>query len=78
MKTLTCKQMGGPCEAKIQGNTPEEMMQNGGVHVNEMAAKGDAGHIQAKEMMDAAGNNPAELKKWQDQFMQTYNMAPEE
>ena len=36
------------------------------------------GHIKAKETMDAAGNNPEELKKWQDQFMQTYNMAPEE
>lgn len=78
MKTITCKQMGGPCDANIQGNTPEEMMQKGGVHVNEMAAKGDDGHIKAKEMMDAAVNNPEDLKKWQDQFMQTYNMASEE
>lgn len=77
MKTISCKQMGGPCEAKIQGNSPEEIMQKGGVHVNEMAAKGDEGHIKAKQMMDAAGNNPNELKKWQDEFMQTYNMASE-
>jgi predicted small metal-binding protein len=78
MKTVTCKQMGGPCDAKIQGNTPEEVMQKGGEHVNEMAAKGDEGHIKAKEMMDAAGNNPEDLKKWQDQFMATYNAAPQE
>ena len=78
MKTITCKQMGGPCDAKIQGATAEEIMQKGGVHVNEMAAKGDAGHIKAKEMMDGAVNDPEELKKWQDQFMQTYNMASEE
>lgn len=77
MKTITCKQMGGPCEAPIQGNTPEEIMHKGGDHVNEMAAKGDEPHIKAKEMMDTAGNNPEELKKWQDQFMQTYNMTPE-
>ena len=70
--------MGGPCDAKIQGNSAEEIMQKGGQHVNEMAAQGDAGHIKAKEMMDAAGNNPEEMKKWQDMFMQTYNTTPEE
>lgn len=70
--------MGGPCDAKIQGDSPEEIMKKGGDHVNEMAATGDAGHIAAKSMMDAAANNPEELKKWQDQFMATYNAAPEE
>ena len=78
MKTLTCKQMGGPCDAIISGNTPDEMMQNGGIHVNEMAAKGDEGHMKAKEMMDAAGNNPEEMKKWMDMFHQAYNAAPQE
>ncbi len=42
MKTLTCAQMGGPCEEKISGNTPEEMMANGMTHLEsahpEMAA----------------------------------------
>ena len=78
MKTILCNQMGGPCEAKIQGNTPEEIMQNGGIHVNEMAATGDEEHIKAKEMMDGAVNNPEALKQWQDQFMATYNATPEE
>ncbi len=70
--------MGGPCDAKIQGSTPEEIMQKGGMHVNEMAAQGDEGHIKAKEMMDGAVNNPEALQKWQDDFMATYNAASEE
>ena len=78
MKTVTCKQMGGPCDAELKGETPEEIMQKGGEHVNEMAATGDEGHVKAKEMMDSAVNNPEELKKWQDEFMQTYNAAPTE
>lgn len=78
MKTVTCKQMGGPCDAKIQGNNPQEIMEKGGNHVNEMAAKGDAGHIKSKEMMDGAVNDPQALKKWQDDFMTTYNAASEE
>ena len=78
MKTITCREMGGTCDAKIQGSTPEEIMVKGGNHVNEMAAKGDEGHVKAKEMMDGAVKNPEELKKWQDQFMATYNAAKEE
>jgi len=70
--------MGGTCDAKIQGNNPEEIMVKGGNHVNEMAAKGDEGHVKAKEMMDGAVNNPEALKKWQEQFMATYNAAKEE
>ncbi len=78
MKSITCKQMSGPCDEKIQGNTPQEIMEKGGNHVNEMAAKGDEGHIKAKEMMDGAVNDPKALKQWQDDFMATYNAAPEE
>lgn len=78
MKTITCREMGGTCDALIQGSTPEEIMVKGGNHVNEMAALGDEGHVKAKEMMDGAVNNPEALKKWQEQFMATYNAAKEE
>lgn len=70
--------MGGPCDEKIQGNNPQEIMEKGGTHVNEMASKGDEGHIKAKEMMDGAVSDPEALKKWQDDFMATYNAASEE
>lgn len=70
--------MGGPCDEKIQGNSPQEIMEKGGNHVNDMAAKGDEGHIKAKEMMDGAVHNPEALKQWQDAFMATYNAASEE
>ena len=78
MKTITCKQMGGPCDAKFQGNTPDEIMDKGAKHVHEMAANKDEGHVKAEEMMKSAGSNPEEMKKWQEHFTQTYNMAPEE
>ncbi len=70
--------MGGPCDAKISGETPEEIMSKGGEHVNEMASQGDEAHQEAKKMMDSAGENPEELKKWQDEFMNTYNATPDD
>lgn len=77
MKSITCKQMGGPCDEEIKGDSAEDIMRAGGDHVNTMAAQGDQGHIEAKEMMDGAVNDPAALQKWQDDFMATYEAAPE-
>ncbi len=40
MKTMTCRDMEGPCDAKMTADTPEEMMQKGGDHI--MATKDEA------------------------------------
>lgn len=33
MKTMTCSQLGGPCEEKISGNTPKELIKNAILHM---------------------------------------------
>ncbi len=33
MKTLTCRELGGPCDAEISGETPDEMVENCKKHV---------------------------------------------
>lgn len=77
MKTMTCMQMGGPCEAPIQGSTPQEMAQNGGAHLKEMADKGDDAHKQALAMMQTTQGNPDAEKKWMDDFTAKFNALPE-
>lgn len=74
---MTCKQMGGPCDALVQANSAEEMMKTGGDHVNEMAEKGDEDHKKTKEVMDSAMTNPELMKAWQDKFMADYNALSE-
>ena len=73
MKTMTCRQMAGPCDAEITGSTPEEMMQNGEKHIRELAEAGDEGHIAAVQMMEDASKNPEMGKVWFEEFMKTYN-----
>ena len=77
MKKITCKQMGGPCNTAFEGNTPDEIVQKGTMHVMEMAEKGDQGHIDAKKMMDDAQNNPEMAKVWFDQLMKDFSAQPE-
>ena len=48
---MTCRELGGACDAVITGNTPEEMGENCKSHAMEMVAKDDAPHIEAMEKM---------------------------
>ena len=76
MKTMTCKQMGGPCDAKMQAETAEEMMQKGNEHLQAM--KDDPAHKGAIDMMAQAANNPKMTEDWKKDFMQKFEAAPAE
>ena len=40
MRTMTCKQMGGPCEFAHHGNTADEVIKDQDKHLKEMVAGG--------------------------------------
>jgi len=69
MKTMTCKQMGGPCDTPIQGETADELMNNGTKHVQEQT---DEGHKKVMQMMEAMRNDPAAGQKWTEDFKQKF------
>ena len=75
MKTMTCKQMGGPCDVAFTADTPDEMIQLGSAHVTEMADK-DSEHKKAAEMMAAAQTNPALAQEWDKKFQADFAALP--
>ena len=79
MKTMTCKQMGGPCDAEIHGATAEEMMANGGKHVEEMAAKDDdQGHKETAQQMEESMQDEEKNKAWTEKFNKDFEETPED
>ena len=51
MKTMTCRQLGGPCDFQIQGGSANDIIKAQDKHLKEMVAEGDAAHEGAlKEM----------------------------
>ena len=80
MKTMTCKQLYGPCDALIHGETADEMMENSKKHAVEMAAKGDKVHISAiKAMGDSHKNMDEEaVKQWMEKFRNDFAAQPED
>jgi len=51
MKTMTCRQLGGPCDLEHQGATADEVIKAQDGHLKEAEAAGDATHKEAREAM---------------------------
>jgi len=68
---MTCKQMGGPCDAKIQGSTPDEMMKNGMMHLEQA-------HPKMAADVKAAPKDDPKMVEWSEKFMADFENAPEE
>jgi len=64
MKKITCKEMGGDCDAVITGETAEELMANGKKHVHNLAESGDEVHKGIVERMGQLSEE--DQKKWAD------------
>lgn len=80
MKTMTCKQLYGPCDALIQGATAEKMIENSQKHAMEMVASGDNVHIDAMEAMKKENMKmtPEAQKQWMEKFQNDFAATPED
>lgn len=73
MKTMSCRQMGGPCDEKISGETAEDMMMNGAAHVTMKANEGDAAHAEVQKMMDEMRGDKAGGDRWFAEFKEKFD-----
>lgn len=75
MKTMTCKQMGGPCDMPIHGEIAQELSDNGAKHLKEAT---DEGHKQALAMMEDMQKDPVAGQKWTEDFNRKFAELPED
>ena len=77
---MTCKQMGGPCEAPLHGSSADEIMAAGAKHIQEAASSGDEGHKKVLMMMEEMKKNPdSEMnKQWAAKFNADFTALPED
>lgn len=58
MKTMTCQDLGGPCELAHHGNTADEIIKAQDKHLREMVAGGDQTHTPALDDMKGRWRHP--------------------
>ena len=64
MKTMTCRQLGGPCDMAHRGENADEVIQAQDRHLKERADAGDAEHQPAREDMLGRWKRPKKSLDW--------------
>jgi predicted small metal-binding protein len=77
MKTMTCKQLGGPCDFAHRGSTADEVIKAHDKHLKEMVAGGDASHEGALKEMKGRWKNPISSMGWYRKAKRDFAGLPE-
>jgi hypothetical protein len=64
MKTMTCRQMGGPCDLPLQGETADDVIKLQDQHLKDAVAAGDETHSAALAAMKGRWKRPLSGMKW--------------
>ena len=78
MKTMTCREMGGPCDAAFLGNSADEVIKAEDAHLKEMVAKGDEAHESALKEMQGRWKNPIKGMGWYLKTQKAFGALPED
>lgn len=64
MKTMTCQQLGGPCQLGIHGETADEIIKAYDRHLHDAVEHGDEPHRPALEEMTGRWKRPISGMRW--------------
>ena len=78
MKTMTCKQLGGPCELALRGDTADEVIKAEDSHLREMVASGDESHKGALKEMKGRWKHPLSGMAWYRKAKRDFAALPED
>jgi predicted small metal-binding protein len=78
MKTMTCKQLGGPCDVLLQGDTADEVIKAADKHLRETVASGDETHASALKRMKGRWKNPISGMSWYRKTKRDFAALPED
>ena len=72
MKSMTCKQLGGPCEFVHSGGDANVIIKSQDKHLREFVASGDIDHQDALDAMKARWKNPIKGMGWYNQVKKDF------
>ena len=77
MKTMTCRQLGGPCDLALQGATADDVIKAQDRHLKDMVAAGDAAHEPALKAMQGRWKHPVKSMGWYKTTKKEFAALPE-
>ncbi|MFT3901451.1 MAG: hypothetical protein QM728_14555 [Gordonia sp. (in: high G+C Gram-positive bacteria)] len=78
MKTMTCRQLGGPCDQPHRGESADDVIKAQDRHLKEAEKAGDASHQEARDEMKARWRHPRKSMGWYRDAKSAFAALPEE
>jgi hypothetical protein len=77
MKTMTCRQFGGPCDHAHHGDSADAVIKAQDQHLKDAVAAGDASHEAANDDMRGRWKHPVKSMGWYKDMKKTFAELPE-
>jgi hypothetical protein len=78
MKTMTCRQLGGPCDFAHHGNTANDVIKAQDGHLKETVAGGDDAHQSALSEMQGRWKKPLSGMSWYRKAKRDFAALPQD
>ena len=78
MKTMTCKQLGGPCDHELRGRDANEVIKGQDQHLRSMVEAGDADHDPALKEMKGRWKHPISGMSWYRSAKRDFAALPDD
>jgi hypothetical protein len=78
MKTMTCKQLGGPCEHELHGDSADAVIKLQDQHLRAAVDAGDGTHADALKAMKGRWKRPISGMGWYRATKREFAAMPEE
>lgn len=76
MKTMSCQQLGGPCDVAHRGHDYNEVIHAQDRHLKEAVAAGSTDHQQALDEMKGRWKRPISGTKWYRKVQRDFAALP--
>ena len=78
MKTMSCRQLGGPCDLEHRGESADDVINAQDRHLKEAEKAGDATHQEARDEMKSRWRHPKRSMGWYRATKATVAALPED
>ena len=78
MKTMTCKQLGGPCEHELRGDSADSVIKQQDQHLRASVEAGDETHADALKAMKGRWKRPISGMGWYRSTKREFAALPED
>ncbi len=78
MKTMTCQQLGGPCDHELRAETADGIIKLQDRHLKDAVRGGDDSHVLAHQEMKGRWNHPKRSMDWYNGTKKAFADLPED